>query len=652
MPMIIRRPKMNLYHLSGRVIELWNQWELRAMMLLSLLLQIFLTVTGSRRKYTAGKYMAGFWLGMFVWLAYLSADWLATVSLGLLARSQGGSESNGTTSKASFIPAFWAPMLLVHLGGPDTITAYSEEDNELWSRHLLQLLTQLSIAFYASLRSWWSKDPLIYIIIPIFVSGIIKYGERIWVLWLASSKKFWDSANEERMHLQRQIDQRISTRELIVDMGTEHVDGILGFNNIISEEAKYLHEGHFLFRALKLLFADYLVTFPTHMISYHILKSKSPTEAFKLIEVELGLMYDVLFTKVMTEVNWQTRFILRFVNFLCSVSALLAFSLMARNFHAYSKFDIIISYLLLVGAIVLDVYSAILMLFCDWAVLWLAKQRKLFADSIYRVISSSRLLSLFSNNKRWKGSMAQIDLTDYRKSSNGHKLKFFSIGNIQRWEVVGDDLKKFFFNYLLDKRSRYRTGHVSVILEERGDQVHKRKGCFEQLGWSVTGKDYPESFLLWHLATHQYLDKDYSDSIRCKMSKSLSDYMMYLRSDLPFVLPKELGEPREEPMISDGEWLAISIQSLRTSEDKWEMISEVWVEMLTYAASRRGWKGHTKALTQGGELLTFVAFASKKSLLRTGQANAKFSNKFCTIKAHTMIIVSKTLAILHPIPET
>ena len=42
-------------------------------------------------------------------------------------------------------------------------------------------------------------------------------------------------------------------------------------------------------------------------------------------------------------------------------------------------------------------------------------------------------------------------------------------------------------------------------------------------------------------------------------------------------------------------------------ERKWEIISEVLVEMLFYAASQCGWKEHAKALSQGGELITFVA---------------------------------------------
>jgi hypothetical protein len=43
-----------------------------------------------------------------------------------------------------------------------------------------------------------------------------------------------------------------------------------------------------------------------------------------------------------------------------------------------------------------------------------------------------------------------------------------------------------------------------------------------------------------------------------------------------------------------------------TNERKWRMISQIWVEMLTYAASNCGWKEHAQALTRGGELLTRV----------------------------------------------
>lgn len=88
--------------------------------------------------------------------------------------------------------AFWAPFLLLHLGGPDTITAYSSEDNELWLRHLLGLIVQIAVAFYVFLRSW-SRTPVTFLSLPVFLVGIIKYGERTWVLRSASKNQFRDS---------------------------------------------------------------------------------------------------------------------------------------------------------------------------------------------------------------------------------------------------------------------------------------------------------------------------------------------------------------------------------------------------------------------------------------------------------------------------
>jgi membrane protein required for beta-lactamase induction len=121
---------------------------------------------------------------------------VTTYALSSVSRSQGGSGTNCINPTPNNIPAFWAPILLVHLGGPDTITAYALEDNELWLRHLLQLVIQASTASYSLFKSW-GKDPLKYIAIPIFVAGITKYGDRVLVLWLASSKKFRDIQSEK-----------------------------------------------------------------------------------------------------------------------------------------------------------------------------------------------------------------------------------------------------------------------------------------------------------------------------------------------------------------------------------------------------------------------------------------------------------------------
>jgi hypothetical protein len=63
------------------------------------------------------------------------------------------------------------------------------------------------------LRSWWSKDPLIFVAVPVFVSGVIKYGERIWALRSAS----FDGAvpHEEVQRLNQQLDEKFPSAALL-----------------------------------------------------------------------------------------------------------------------------------------------------------------------------------------------------------------------------------------------------------------------------------------------------------------------------------------------------------------------------------------------------------------------------------------------------
>lgn len=63
------------------LMKLWDKWELRAMVLLSLSLQILLILLACRRKYRS-------WVGIVTWLAYLSADWVSAVSIGFLMNQE------------------------------------------------------------------------------------------------------------------------------------------------------------------------------------------------------------------------------------------------------------------------------------------------------------------------------------------------------------------------------------------------------------------------------------------------------------------------------------------------------------------------------------------------------------------------------------
>ena len=146
------------------------------LILVSLTLQLSLLHLGSHRRYSVKT-----WIRICLWFSYLSADSVATVALGVISNNQGCSCDCNDSLLHNDLTAFWAPLLLLHLGGQDTITAYAVQDNELWLRHLLGLLVQLAVALYIFLLSW-KANWLSFFSIPMLLVGFIKYAERTWAM--------------------------------------------------------------------------------------------------------------------------------------------------------------------------------------------------------------------------------------------------------------------------------------------------------------------------------------------------------------------------------------------------------------------------------------------------------------------------------------
>nr|CAB3454233.1 unnamed protein product [Digitaria exilis] len=83
---------------------------------------------------------------------------------------------------AALLEVLWAPVLLIHLGGQHFITAYSIEDSELWRRHLVTLVSQLTRLPSTSSASLGPAE----VAILLFVVGILKFIRRPWSLENAS----------------------------------------------------------------------------------------------------------------------------------------------------------------------------------------------------------------------------------------------------------------------------------------------------------------------------------------------------------------------------------------------------------------------------------------------------------------------------------
>ncbi|RVW91904.1 hypothetical protein CK203_030176 [Vitis vinifera] len=319
-------------------------------------------------------------------------------------------------------------------------------------------------------------------------------------------------------------------------------------------------------------------------------KNISWTEAFQVIEIELGFMYDIFYTKPMKAYD-KFDLLLRFICLFPTISTFIGFLIIDK--HEYSTTDVIITWLLLAGAIVLEIYSIILLCSSDWTTIWLNKQERTRVTLICEAISSCRLPYLFPANKRWSDSMARCP-------------KY---------------LKKMIFEQL-QKKSKHTPG------------IKEAKELF------------------WHLATDLCYDTDLNKNSNREASKLLSDYMVYLLLKRPLMLPPGIGQIRfrdscakatkifqtvkdrniqsckrfllqvntEIPPLkakADGSKSVLldacrlaSLCNLWSQKNgtmkEWEMMSHVWVEMLCYAACHCPRNEHAKELTQGGELLTHV----------------------------------------------
>ena len=141
----------------------------KSVVLVSLTLQLCLLHLGSSRRFTVK-----IWLRIFLWFSYQSADSVATVALGAISNNLRNSCDGNDSQLLNELTAFWAPFLLLHLGGQDTITAYAVQDNELWLRRLLGLVVQTMVALYIFLLSW-KANWLSFHTIPMLLAGFMKY---------------------------------------------------------------------------------------------------------------------------------------------------------------------------------------------------------------------------------------------------------------------------------------------------------------------------------------------------------------------------------------------------------------------------------------------------------------------------------------------
>ncbi|KAA8525286.1 hypothetical protein F0562_007141 [Nyssa sinensis] len=539
------------------IMKLWN---VEVFVLGSLAFQIILATVGNKRKYKSG-------LGIrfIIWFAYSMADWTATIALGKLSQIA-TQENSSNIYPNDVLKALWAAVLLLHLGGPDTITAYASQDADLWYRHLLGLLVHLAMVIYILVNcstGYWVS-------IVLLLSGIIKYGERTWALSYRNNE---------------------NTKTSMISYNDRH---FLSFQTQM-EEATFIMKSYDMFQCYKHYIADYVSTITEYEISIIQEYSGDSKKLFELMEFELEFMYDVLYTKIPI-ICTRTGAIFRALSFIFTVTGLVGFSIAPKD-H-YANVDVVSTYLLLVGAVFLEVYAVTLLIYSNWGILWMIKHCE---NGIVGQVLPSLAKKSVDHWKRWSNSVAQFDLLEFcfyeedlsrgRTTMRSRLLNLFSraklFQNINKYQCLKyeNNLSEFrrmmlqelqatigqldstlsgtpsFWQTIQRLRSTEWPNKLSLVPDflktkidvlattgreigklvlkiaanftMKGDVALQRYDCESDLRSSIN-KDFDESIIIWHIATYIcYYDAgilipDPDDQSRKETSKLVSEYMMYL----------------------------------------------------------------------------------------------------------------------------
>ncbi|CAD5179099.1 unnamed protein product [Musa acuminata subsp. malaccensis] len=498
--------------------NLWNAEEIRVVILASLLLQIFLISLSLLRKRHRNML-----LSFLLWISYLGADYVAILALGnLLSEQTEASDAN----RNGQLRAFWAPFLLLHLGGPDTITSYSLEDNELWLRHLLGLVLEVVVAILVFLESLPSPH-LWKAAIVVFAAGILKYVERTWALWSASMDRLRQSMftdpdpgpnyvrfkqeyrSRERAGLQPKI-EILKERPSLLPQGevTE-----------IRQEHIILW-GYRFFRTSKRLVVDLMLSFQDRIDSQNFFLQRTAKEAFQVVEVELSFLHDILHTKA-THVHTVGGRVRRVFSLTMAAVALVLFHLSGK--HGFNEADVMITYVLLVAALGLEAVAIVVLLVSDWTIVALQERNKF--ERPYITCLSELLDKLAGAIVKFRGRISKNCESWWSNSTRHYSLIRICLRRpihkqIQRimeslrlkelWDIwqyvehdeISDDLKELIFQQLKDKAScaEGETTSYKRMQACRGEWILREMG-YPELEWSVK-KEFDESILLWHIATY------------------------------------------------------------------------------------------------------------------------------------------------------
>ncbi|EMS47512.1 hypothetical protein TRIUR3_06764 [Triticum urartu] len=583
-----------LMGVSGAV-QWWEVSQLRILVLASLVIQYILLVASA------------------------ASDAIAIYALATLFNRHRESHQEDGDGGSNILEVLWAPILLIHLGGQDGITAYNIEDNELWTRHILTSVSQ-------KLKIDLLEDFIHKAISPA--------GANDYLLTPATPVDF-------------------TPHKLFVDVASPSPDDrirMLQSFSALDDNHAYCKLQHWLSETFQLLYTK--------------------EKMFSLEFVFVGQTNNIAHARAsMSEqiVGFFSSGLVRLFAMYLPFAAVALFHCSHRE--VYREDDVKVTYVLLCCTAALEGNAMFLKSLRRGRENRKQTDEPLFAD----MVSQYNLIGLLVRNKKHSRMMRILGVLGCSAFLQQHWRMKSCYSSFSITMLVLKYVKGGWEHHIRDV-STYRK-----FSDNRGQFTLGCEGCYEELGWSLEGA-FDESVLLWHLATDFcYYDTGVSHSHhgllctqdscphayacpawcegsghhkRAIQCREISNYMMYLLFVNPEMLlagtrrnlftsayselkgiiirgdkqthkeieltqmiiaavdgggsPPPDGTQQQQGGIIRDAWNIAKVLSNLPEEKMWDVIEGVWVEMLCFSAARcRGYL-HAKGLATDVEYLTYV----------------------------------------------
>ncbi|THG00144.1 hypothetical protein TEA_015208 [Camellia sinensis var. sinensis] len=282
---------------------------------------------------------------------------------------------------------------------------------------------------------------------------------------------------------------------------------------------------HFFFKNFKGFMGGTSFSPEQRQFTRHFFLKRSVHDAFKILEMELSIIHDALHAKAVAAQR-EIGSILRAI----SASSILVASLLffLHDKCGFLKVDIIITYVLIFGSIVLEILSLLILCLSDWYLI--AYKQYNWAKCIAAAIV---------NRHRWSESISKFNITSYSLHKNPTVLNsklpcalvFIELPSAFRiiQTTTSNSTPKSVW-YEIFKELKMKSEIVenvetaTKICSQRGDWALMQSCCYSQFKWSLGEIDYGKSLVLLHIVLES--SPDYNDC--SEFCKTISDYMSYL----------------------------------------------------------------------------------------------------------------------------